>query len=52
MVPCAFLDLVITFHGRLFMTGAVDWSLSGFMSMYRFRGRRSTLDMVVVFGVL
>ena len=37
-------------QSRLFLTGAGD--RSGFMWMYRIRGRRSTLDMVVVFGVL
>ena len=41
---------VLVVQTRLFEAGAGDWR--GLMSMYRFRGRRSTLDMMVIFGVL
>ena len=53
----AFSHVVVTFRGRckgsvvqsrLFVTGATDQS--GFASKCRFRGRCSTLDMVVIFG--
>ena len=53
---CTFSDLVVTFCGRregnLVFWSKVNFSLqaqrSGFPSMCRFPGRRSTLDMVVV----
>ena len=65
VVPCAFSDLVITFHGRR-KGNLVFWRPNVNLSRraqeigaalcrcmrISFRGRRSTWDMVVVFGVL
>ena len=63
VVPRAFSHMVVTCRGRrkgnrvffvaqsrLFVTGARD--RSGFASKRRFRGRCSTLDMVVIFEAL
>ena len=41
---------VLVVQSRLFLTGARD--RSGVTSKWRFRGRRSTLDMVVIFDAL
>ena len=60
VAPCTFSQLVITLRGTrkgnlggLFVTGAGDRSGALiFMLMYRLCGRRSTLGMVVVIGML